>query len=128
MRYIVAPNPSTIEITDINDEPLRDQMGRPLSAEMTFKQFVMQRLVDPAFVDGKKGADGVLVVVEAKTALKKQSFDSGAVIELEDDHYDRLLKATNEPQSGPYDLRIAHCLAPFIEAIRNVSKTAPVVS
>jgi hypothetical protein len=111
MKYITIPKP--IELFSIQGDRIQDEHGVPQN--MTFDQFVLGRLVDPAF-----GSDmaAVCSVVEIKT----QSKAANGVLALENADWERLAEATRH---GKYHPLVAHCLLPFMKAITEASSTKP---
>jgi hypothetical protein len=95
-------------LINIVGEQLKDESGAPLT--ITFRQFLLGRLVDPAFA---KDMTAVLSAVQIKEAVEK----SNGVIALESADWERLRDATKAPQGGGYNPTVAHCLAGYMRAI-----------
>lgn len=120
MKYIVVQPP--IAITNIAGDRLPDERGEP--AEVSFKDFVLARLVDAKFTDGLQGMEAALLVFETRNRVLAEFERKDDVLALEDEQYKRLAKSVAEPTGG-YNPQIQHNLPPFLLAVRDASSTDP---
>ena len=110
MKTLNVPPPVTV--TDVFGNEIRTEKGALFI--MDLKTFLLGRLVDPIFYEGKNGAEAAMLVLATKLRLDSSTF--GETIELEDEQWERFCKAAKTPTGG-YDGRFQHVLVPYIQAI-----------
>jgi len=106
--------PQDVELKDTLNRPVLAEDGKPVC--LNLKTFLLLRMQDPKFAEGKTGLDAAEFALETKHMIESQSFIAGEKLMLEDEQWRRLKAASLEPTS-PYDPRIIHCLVPLLKAI-----------
>jgi hypothetical protein len=116
MKYIKVPE--DVKLTTWSGEVMKDQSGE--QAVITFKDFVVGRLMDPKF---SKDMSTILRAVEIKGRLEKME----KVLMLEDIDFELLADATRSPSPQySYNPAISHCLVAYLKAITEASSVEPV--
>lgn len=108
MRYMKEV--PTVTMKDINDNEIKDENGDPV--EITFKGFILQRLVDSQFA---ANMDMIMSAFQIKTALNGHK--SGQIA-LETTDWEKLVEAVRNPAAGSqYHPLLAINLVPFMREI-----------
>lgn len=100
--------------TPINAE---DEEGNTFPAEISFKEFVLQRLADAKF---SADMEAVVSALQIKQAVE----DADDVLALETADWTRLVEVVKKP-SQPYNPVFAVSLVPFMKEVANASDTKP---
>src|SRR3977135_752454 len=92
-----------VRLLSIQGAPMQDETGKP--ASLSQRQFILLRIADAVFTQGKNGMDAVFFAVAAKKEIDAQTDDavvarSGWLIE--DDRAAALLASTKNP-TGSYN-------------------------
>lgn len=133
MHYIHIPPP--IAMLTLAGLPFKDEQDSPVVCtfgDFLFGkgQFVPGRLTDPKF----EGLAGMIAVVEIKRcydalAASGALLAGGAVLALENDHWQKLKEVTEKPSpSTAYAPVIMHNLLPFMKAVTEATEKAPSVA
>jgi hypothetical protein len=116
MKYIKVPE--SVRMTNWYGEEVKNQEGE--GATVTFKEFVVGRLMDPKF---SKDMATILRAFEIKTQAEKMT----SLLVLEDVDYDLLLDVVANPsQQAQYNSLISYCLVPFFKAVKDATSVEPV--
>ena len=94
-----------------------DEDGNKTDAALSFKDFVLGRLLDAKF---SKDVEGVMSAMQIKQAVDQ----ADKVLALETSDWTKLLDAVKNP-SGGYNPAIAISLVPFMKEIINASDEEP---
>ena len=118
MKYIKVTE--SVKLTNWYGEEMKGQDGVP--AVISFKDFVIGRLMDPKF---SKDMATILRAFEIKTRAEKM----GEYLMLEDADYSLLSDVVSNPSSqAPYNSLISHCLVPFFKAVTEATSIEPAKS
>jgi hypothetical protein len=99
------------------DEIVKDTNGEPVV--VTFKQFLLLRLVDQNFSKLFGGLEGIEKAQRIKAAIVAACEKELEIIQLETDDWKSLKEAT---VSAAYDIRVGHCLLGYITAVRDAKQ------
>jgi hypothetical protein len=136
-RYITVPEP--VEIRGFDGEWPRTREGDEVRETVAMQLFVRLRTVDEAFPDDRcphPQSPGAFVgvwtpVVLQSAATLRELFRgkaAGELVELDEDDYRRLLRATESPAPPGYDRHFGHLLLPFVHAVADAKRERPAVT
>lgn len=119
MRYIKVPD--AIQLYDLaHKRPIIENDGSEMEP-WTFQRYLATLVLpDPAMGKGYKADKAVRAVDKAFEGAKP-----GDVVGVEDDHWERMKTAVEDPQGGRPNLGITSQLVPFAEAIVEAKETKP---
>jgi len=114
MKYIKMQE--TVKLVSLFGDQFKDENGG--DAELTCKQFILQRLLDKKF---GTGMDAIMSAFQIKQALEK----ADDVLELETKDWELLVSVVKTPSPGSeYNTNVAHCLLDFMKAIIGASDSS----
>lgn len=107
--------PESVDLLSLSGDPIYGPDGSPLS--LSFYEFLLSRLADPAFTGEQKGMAAGLFVFEAhQELLRQKSKHPGEELEFENATFAAIRRATERP-ANEYDPRVRHCFVPFFHAV-----------
>jgi hypothetical protein len=119
-KFIKVPAPITL--TNSLGMVFVDGNSKPLVS--SFKSFVQERIMDPAFSAGKQGFAAALLQNEAIESTKSIP-EPGEVWELKSyEQWNALVTSIREPKKE-FDTQFAFCLVPFMQAVIEASDVNP---
>jgi hypothetical protein len=106
MKYIKL-EPKEVQLTNLTGVVVKDEYGEHIT--VTFKNFLLERLVDDTFT---KGAKSLMLAFDIKQAIDR----ADTVLVLENDQYSTLKSVLESPKHSFGHGLVAHSYVPFIKA------------